>query len=196
MEGLHVSYMKRVNRESHKKFTTPLQEMVINQYLDTLYPSLKERSKQTYRVNLRRFFLGDDDGSNLVSSFNKWLLKNKIAIVEQDYSITKEEREEVLGFLNKIYDISCHHNMVNEDGVSVTLSTGEGHADVNESIGAYDAFTFFVEESDYYTGDEFNIIVASDFIYNGSMKKITFQDIKQYVSGFSVVETKPISEYL
>ena len=86
--------------------------------------------------------------------------------------------------------------MVNEDGVSVSLSTGEGHADVDKCIGDYDAFTFIIEDSDYYTGDEFNIIVTSNALYNGSMKKITFQDIKQYVSGFSVIETKPLSAYL
>ena len=192
MKGLSISAC----RESHKRFITPVQEFLINQYLDSYYPSIKERSKQTYRVNLRRFFLGYNDGSKLVSSFCVWLRKNKITLVDPSSKFTEEEREEVLAFLNKIYEISCHYNMVNEDGVSVSLSTGEGHADVDKCIGDYDAFTFIIEDSDYYTGDEFNIIVASDFIYNGSMKKITFQDIKQYVSGFSVVETKPLSEYL
>lgn len=186
---------KKVFRENHKKFITPLQEMMINQYLDTFYYTLKERSKQTYRVNLRRYLLGGSDDSHLILDFVKWLQDNNITIVKKANRITSEERAEIISYLYRIYDLCNLYSVVDYSQCCITGVWDAGSTEVPEDIGDYEAFTFY-SESEVGTTFEFTIIITENCLYNNFMQELNFQDIKDYVSGLSIVELKPISEYI
>lgn len=104
-------------------------------------------------------------------------------------------RQHVEWYLTKIYNLFQEHRVINSLGCEVTCDWDIGNADVDRSIEEFDAFTFWVDGGEDYVDDEFNIILTRDRVYNGSMQEITFQDIKDYISDFEVVETKPITNY-
>lgn len=107
-----------------------------------------------------------------------------------------DQRKEVVEFLNKIYNLFKSYRICNALDCNITCAWDIGDAEVDDSIQDFDSFTFWMDGGSDYCDDEFNVIITDDKLYNGSNEEITFQDIKNYVSDFVVITTRPISEYL
>lgn len=191
MKGTKQSFI-RVN---HKKDITPLQEMMIDQFLESTYTKLKERSKQTYKVDLRSYLLGGNRNAKLIKRFTNWLSQNRIALVER--KVTPQEITDLTNLLNRIFDVSSNNTIVTKDGYEVTGHWVNGILGINkEEIGEYKAFTFWIDCGAEAIPENFSIVITKDNLYNAFMAEITLQEIKDFIKDLNVVETNPLSDYL
>ncbi len=191
MKGTKQNFI-RVN---HRKDITPLQEMMIDQFLESTHSNLKERSKQTYKVDLRSYLLGDNRNARLIKRFTNWLSQNRITLVER--KVTPQEIEELTNLLNRISDVSSNNTIVTKDGDKVMGNWVNGILGINkEEIGEYKAFTFWVDYGEEAIPENFSIVITKDSLYNAFMAEITLQEIKDFIKDFNVVETNPLSDYL
>lgn len=110
--------------------------------------------------------------------------------------MTGEERELVVSFLNKIYSVAESNRIEDSLGCCIRCDWDIGDAEVDENVGYFDAFTFWVDGGEDYVDDQFNIVITDDKLLNGSGEEISFEDIKNFCSDLSVIETKPLSYYL
>lgn len=188
---IDAKLQKKVNRVNHIKDITSLQEVMISHFLECTNPTLKERSKQTYKTDLRRFLLSGKAKTNLEHLFVQWLNENRLLLVER--KVAPYELEELKDLLQKLFDLSNSDQLVNEYDKKIYCSWDSGNANVDDSLTEYTAFTITIDED---TEKEFNILFTQDRILNGSMEDISLQDVKDYIQNFKVIEINPISDYL
>ena len=110
--------------------------------------------------------------------------------------MTSKEREEVVDYLNKIVSLSDHNRIEDSCGRKVRCDWDIGDAEVDDNIGYFDAFTFWLDGGEDYVSSQFNVILTDDNLLDGSGNDLSFQDIKNFCSKLSVIETHPISFYL
>ena len=178
-----------------KKHTTSLQENLISLFIKSEYAHLKKRSKETYMGILRNFFLGNKKDTKLTQDFILWLSKNKLSIVEKE--ITPEEIEKVSDTLAEIYGLFLGYSLVNKLGCKIRCGWNFDRRNLEESLGKYKVFSFWVETyKDSSEEEEFSIILTDDNIYNGELEKISVEEIMEFLKEINVVEVKPLSEYL
>jgi hypothetical protein len=187
MKGTKQSFI-RVN---HIKDITPLQEAMINVFIETTHPNLTERSKQTYKTDLRRFLLSSKAKTNLENLFVQWLNENRILLVER--KVTPHDIEELKYLLGKLFDLSSSDQLVDEYEKKIYCTWDSGNAEVDDNLKDYTAFTISIDDD---TEIEFNILFTKDRILNGSKEDISLQDVKDFIQNFKVIEINPVWDYL
>ena len=187
MKGTKQSF----TRVNHIKDITPLQEAMINVFIETTHPNLTERSKQTYKTDLRRFLLSGKAKTNLENLFVRWLNENRILLVER--KVTPHDIEELKYLLGKLFDLSSSDQLVDEYEKKIYCTWDSGNAEVDDNLKDYTAFTISIDDD---TEIEFNILFTKDRILNGSKEDISLQDVKDFIQDFKVIEINPVWNYL